>query len=62
MRHRILLFAVIVLTGLAGYVVGYAQPQQSVGKPVVYAGDDFGFKVSGRVGGDRQGPKADRDR
>lgn len=50
MRHRILLVALIVLTGLAGYIVGYAQTQQWVGKPVVYAGDDFGFKVSGRVG------------
>ena len=50
MGRRILVAAMIVMAGLGGFVVGHAQTQQWVGKPTVYAGEDFGFKVSGRVG------------
>lgn len=50
LRH-LLLALVLVLTGLAGYVAGQVRSAVPLADgPVVYSGENFGFRATGKVG------------
>ena len=50
MRTRIAVAALVMLAGSVGYVAGQSAAVYPGEAPVVYAGENFGFRADGHVG------------